>query len=68
MLSQLAHIRNTQSTLVEKYTISPVGENLHSLIVDYILNYKQNWVTALLFLNLHYQRRFCPILNYCTTI
>ena len=34
MLPQLSHIRNTQSTFVAKYTISALGENLHSLIVD----------------------------------
>ena len=27
MLPRLAHIRSTQSTLVEKYTISPLGQN-----------------------------------------
>ena len=63
MLSQLSHIDNTQSTLVAKYTISPLGENLYSLIMDCTLKFKQDWVIVLLFLNLHYQTRFCPILN-----
>ena len=54
MLSQLTHIRNRQSTLVEKYTISPLGEKLHSLIMDFTLKFKQDWITVLLFLNLHY--------------
>ena len=40
MVSQLTNIRNTQSTFVAKYTISPLGENLHSLIVDCILMFK----------------------------
>ena len=34
MISQLTHIRNTQSTLVAKYTISTLGENFHSVIID----------------------------------
>ena len=55
-LSQLAYITNTQSTLVEKYTISPLGENLHCLIMDYTLKFKQDWFTVLIFINLHYQR------------
>ena len=61
MLSQLANIRNTQFTLVANYTISPLGENLHFLIMDYTLKFKQDWITVLLFLNLHYQRQFCPV-------
>ena len=44
MLSWLAHIMNTQSTLVAKYIISPLGQNLH------------------------YQIKFCPILNYYTIV
>ena len=67
MLPQLAYIRNTQSTLVAEYTISPLGENLHSLIVNCTLKLKQNWITVFLFLNLHYQKRIYPILN-CYTI
>ena len=41
---------NTISTMVVKYTISPLGENLHSLIVDCTLKFKQYWITVLLFL------------------
>ena len=67
MLSQLTHIRNTQSTLIAKDTIFPLGENLHYLIVDCTLKFKQDWIIVLLFLKFHYQRRFCPILN-CYTI
>ena len=66
VLSQFTHIRNTQFTLIGKYVISPLGENLHSLIVDYTLMFKQYWITVLLLLNLHYQRRFCPNLNCYT--
>ena len=54
VLSQLAHIGNTQSTLVAKYTISPLGENLHSMIMDCTLKFKQDGITLLFFLNLHY--------------
>ena len=68
MLSQLTHIRNTQLTLVGKYTISPLGENLHSLIVDCILKFKKDWITVLIFLNLNYQRRFYPFLNCYITV
>ena len=68
MLSKLAHNRNTQFTLVSKYTISPLGQNLHSLIVECILNFKQDWITILIFLNIHYKRRFFPILNCYTPI
>ena len=50
MLSQLAHIRNTQSTLLPKYTITPLAENLHSLVMDCTLKFKQDWITVLLFL------------------
>ena len=67
MMPQLAHIMNTHSTLVAKYTISPLGENIHSLIVDFTLKFKQYLITLLLFLNLHFKRRLCPILN-CYTI
>ena len=68
MLSQLTHIRNTQSTLVVKYNISPLGENVQPLIIDCTLKFNQDCVTVLLFLNLHYQRRFCPVLNYYTNV
>ena len=34
MFSKITHIRHKQSTLVAKYTISPIGVNLHSLIMD----------------------------------
>ena len=51
MLSQLAYIRNTQSKLVAKYTISLLGENLHSQIIDCTLKFKHNKVTVMLFLN-----------------
>ena len=67
ILSQLTHIRNTQSTRVKKYTISPLGENNHSLIMDCSLKFKQDWITVSLFLNLHYQGRFYLILK-CYTI
>ena len=55
MRPQLSHIRNTQSTMVAKYTISPLGENLHSLIIDCTILFKQDWITLFLFLNLHYK-------------
>ena len=55
MMYQLAHIMTTQSTLVAKYTISPLGENLHSLIIDCTILFKQDWITLFLFLNLHYK-------------
>ena len=68
MLSQLTHIRNTKSTLVAKYTISPLGESLHSLIMDCTLKFKKYWIIVYIFLNLHYQRRLCPIMNCYTTV
>ena len=64
ILPQLSHIKNTQSTLVGKYTIFPLGENLHSLIMDCTLKFKQDWVIVFLFFNLYYQRRLYPILSY----
>ena len=68
VLSQLAHIRTIQFTLVTKYTISPLGENLNFLIVGCTLKFKKVWITLFLFLNLHYQRRFCPLMNYYTIV
>ena len=63
ILSQLTQNTNTQSTLVAKYIISPLEENLYSLIVDCTLKVKQDGIPVLLFFKLQYQRRFCPILN-----
>ena len=60
-MSQLAHIRNTQSTLVAKYTISPLGENLHSRIMSCTLKFKKDWIIVLIFLNFHYQIIFCLV-------
>ena len=68
MLSQLADIGTIPSILVVNYTISPFGENLHSVIVDCTFKFKHDWITILLLLNLHYQIRFYPILNCYTTI
>ena len=68
MLSQLTHIRNTQSTMVVNYTIYPFGESHPYLIIDYTLKFKQDWVTILLFLSLLYPRRFVPILSCYTTV
>ena len=50
MMSQLAHIRNTKSTLVVNYTISPFGENLHSLIVNCTLSSNKIRSLSLFFL------------------
>ena len=63
LLSQLTHIRNTQSTLVAKYTISPLGKNLHSLIVECTIKFKQDCIHVLLFLNLLYHWILCAIIN-----
>ena len=41
MLSQLVQIKNIQSTLVVKYIISPMAENLPTLIVHYTLKFKK---------------------------
>ena len=68
MLSQLTHIRNTQSTMVVNYTIYPFGESHPYLIIDYTLKFKQDWIIVFSFLNLKYKRRFCPILNCYPTI
>ena len=68
MISQLTHIRNTQSTMVVNYTIYPFGESRPYLIIDYTLKFKQDWVTILLFLSLLYPRRFVPILSCYTTV
>ena len=54
MLPQHNHIRNTQSTFVVKYTISPLGENLNSLIMHCTLKFKKDLITVFLFLNLDY--------------
>ena len=61
MLYQLAHIRNTQSTLVAKYTISPLGDNIHYLIIDFPPKFKKYWITILTSTTKEDSAPFCTV-------
>ena len=66
MFSQLTVISNTQSTVGAKYTVSLLGENLHTVIMTAPLSSTK--ITVLLSPKYYYQRRLCPILHCYTTV